>query len=134
MPDAAANWFGLYTEPQGEFRATAGLQRVHIECWLPVMVVCRRVRGRPVERQAPLMARYLFVRLPRWRLSETRAVIGVQEILPHEHEPQPIPAREIESLQQRQANGEFVFRSTASDRRRRKKILRALAELACMRQ
>lgn len=134
MGDAAADWFGLYTEMQGEFRALAGLQQLQIQCYLPTMTVCQRIRGRMAERQSPLLTRYLFVHLAGWRLSETRAVVGVQEILPHGRVPEPISAREIENLQEREQSGEFVFKPTVSDRRRQRRVLRSLAELVVLKQ
>ena len=134
MGDAGADWFCLYTGVGDEFRARAGLEAQQLQCYLPVMVVARRVRGRVVEKRLPLLSRYLFVCMDGRELSQARSVIGVEGILPREHEPLPIPAYEIERLQEREAAGEFVFKLlTYTDRRRQRRVLRSLAELAVVR-
>jgi hypothetical protein len=106
-------WYCIFSAVGCEARVLAGLQQRKFLAYLPIMVMCRRVRGRLVECRAPLLGRYLFA-CPDCleRLAQIRAVPGVQEILPHEHEPQVIPAGEVERMMAREEAGEFVFRPT----------------------
>ena len=123
------NWFCIYSAIAGEFRALRKLEQRGLQCYLPLLTSQRRIGGRVVSRRAPLLARYLFVLTDLDRLSAIRELTEIQEILPHEMMPQPIAAIEISSLQEREQAGEFVFRNTTADRRRRRQILRSFQEL-----
>src|SRR5580765_4610072 len=125
-------WFCLYTAIASEFKAMAGLNAHNFQCYLPLLSRKRQISGRVVTRTSPLLARYLFVCVPPEELAVVHNIRGVQEILPHEQEPIPIPVHEIENLQERERNGEFVFRDTARDQRRLRKILKSFRELAIL--
>jgi len=131
MSRATTNWFCIYSTVAGEFRALADLEARNIPAYLPLATKIRHIRGQRRERQTPLLPRYLFICLEDFnRLGEIRDLATVSEILPHDFEPQAISSTEIVKLQEREASGEFIFKPTATDRRRRHQILRSFKELA----
>lgn len=126
------SWFCVYTAIASEFKAMAGLKAHDFQCYLPLLSRRRQISGRVVTRTSPLLARYIFVCIPREDLAAVHTIRGVQEVLPHELEPIAVPACDIERLQERERNGEFVFRDTARDQRRLRKILKSFRELAIL--
>ena len=56
-------WYVVHTQPQGESRAKANLERQGYEVYLPRCRKWRRHARRAEIVAAPLFPRYLFVRL-----------------------------------------------------------------------
>ena len=129
------NWFCLYSTIAGEFRALADLQSRKFIAYLPLATRIRTARGQRQEHKTPLLSRYLFICLSDFnRLGELLEIPTISEILPHEFEPIPVPAVEIGKLMQREANGEFKFKETVTDRKRQRKILRRFEDLVILRK
>lgn len=129
------NWYILVSTIAGEFRALADLQSRKFDAYLPLQTRIRTIRGQKRPYDSPLLPRYLFVCVDDAdSLGEVRSLATVQEVLPHEHAPIPIPAHEIDSWKRRQEAGEFRFRETVTGRKKHRKILRAFQELVVLRE
>jgi hypothetical protein len=122
-------WFAIVTELNRESLAVTGIERLGVQVYQPIAISRRVFRGKLVDRQSPLFARYLFAMTDKCRLAEIVAVPAVVGALPLGREPEPVPVGAVKALQEREANGEFRFSSTASGKRRRRRVLRSLREL-----
>lgn len=128
-------WFVIYSEIGHEFEAWANLAMRGFGVYMPLAT---RVRRKPLKTsKTPLLARYLFVNMDEGasaeQLARLRAARGVQEMLPHDQDPQPLSSwdvRHLERLQRAEASGEFVFSDTATGKKKEKKTLRSFQELA----
>lgn len=93
-----------------------------------------RVRGRLIEKRAPLLGPYMFAHSLMANLSELRDIPGVWGVLPVGREPEPIPSGIIDNLQTRELTGEFTFKDTQTDKRRHRRILRSFKELGILQE
>lgn len=57
-----SRWYVVYTKPREEDRAREHLERQGHQCYLPLLSLEKRRRGRVVPVTEPLFPRYLFIR------------------------------------------------------------------------
>lgn len=103
-------WYVVHTQPQGESKALANLERQGFRTYWPRFAK-RRSHARRVDTvPASLFPRYLFVRLDPdnapWRA--VRSTYGVAELVCQGDRPSPLPDGVIEALQARQGEDGLV--------------------------
>ena len=103
-------WYVVHTQPQGESRAKANLERQGYEVYLPRCRKWRRHARRAEIVAAPLFPRYLFVRLDldcqRWR--PVLSTFGVADLVSRAGAPSPVPDGIVEAIRSREDAGQFV--------------------------
>lgn len=95
-----SGWYVVYTQPNGEARALANLQRQGYETYMP-RYRRRRTHARKADVvERPLFPRYLFVALDlmraRWR--PILSTFGVCDVVRNGDLPAPVPAGIVEEI------------------------------------
>ena len=98
-----ARWYLIHAKPGCEATAQANLERQKYRVYYPRLLRRVRVRGRWVERVAPLFPRYLFLRLDvgREAMAPVRSTVGVASIVRFGFDYTVVPDAVIERLQTR---------------------------------
>lgn len=103
-------WYVVHTQPQGEIRAKANLERQGYCVYLPRCRKWRRHARRTEIVAAPLFPRYLFVRLDiesqRWR--PVLSTLGVANLICRGGAPMPVPEGIVEAIKAHEDAGHFV--------------------------
>jgi transcriptional antiterminator RfaH len=107
MSHAGCRWYVVHTQPNGENRAAAHLERQGFKTYLP-RYRKRRRHARRVEMVAsPLFPRYMFVAIDmavqRWR--SIYSTVGVSRIVTVGDEPTPVTDALIADLKARENDG-----------------------------
>ena len=116
--DPGCAWFAVWTEPRGERRVMAGLERAGFPCYLPSLAdkIVRRGEALPVERMAA--ARYLFVGLSAAapEFGAVHAVDGVKALVAAAGAPLRVPACVLQAYADALACRTVDFRGGAVSR------------------
>jgi hypothetical protein len=116
--DPGRAWFAVWTEPRGERRVMAGLERAGFACYLPSLAdkIVRRGEALPVERMAA--ARYLFVGLSAAApdFGAVHAVDGVRALVAAAGTPLRVPASVLQAYADALASHTVDFRGGAVGR------------------
>lgn len=93
-------WYAAYTSPHHEKFVAAQIRNQQIACFLPLYRSVRRWKDRRKELDLPLFPSYVFIHLAlRDRLQVLR-LPGLVHLVTFHGKPAPLPAAEIEMLQQ----------------------------------
>jgi transcriptional antiterminator RfaH len=103
-------WYVIHTQPKGEIRAKANLERQDYEVYLPRCRKWRRHARRAEIVAVPLFPRYLFIRLDiesqRWR--PVLSTFGVADFVCRSGAPTPVPEGVIEGIKSSEDADRFV--------------------------
>lgn len=101
----ACNWYALYTRHQHEKVVTQALTTKGFETLLPLYESVRRWKDRTKVLSLPLFTCYVFVKGGLERRPEIMNTPGIYELLSSGGQPIPIPAAEIEAIEQMMNSG-----------------------------
>lgn len=101
----ACNWYALYTRHQHEKVVTQTLTTKGFETLLPLYESVRRWKDRTKVLSLPLFTCYVFVKGGLERRPEIMNTPGIYELLSSGGQPIPIPAAEIEAIEQMMNSG-----------------------------
>ena len=102
LPQAAPNWYALYTRSNFEKRVAADLLAAGVDAYLPLVVQVHRWKDRKKVVESPVFPGYVFVRMidsPESRLRVVRTT-GAVRILGGANSIEPIADTEVESVRQ----------------------------------
>lgn len=94
------HWYALYTSARAEKQVKERLDRMNIECWLPLHRTPRVWSDRVKMVDVPLFTSYIFVRCAEYELRPLLTVYGVARIVYYDGKPAVIRDREIEAIKQ----------------------------------
>jgi len=114
-------WYAARAKPGQERIAIDNLKRQDFEAYYPRMTIERAKHGRVVRESEALFPGYLLIRFAlataSWRaINSTRGVIRLLSFA-QEGTPSPLPAGEIESLQEREKAGQLYVSEVVRLRR-----------------
>lgn len=96
-------WYLVHTKPKQELCALQNLQQQGFQCYLPVILRERLVRGALTTRDEPLFPRYLFIRLGQGESARSwspiRSTRGVSRLVVFGTEPAKVDDSLIAVLQ-----------------------------------
>jgi transcription antitermination factor NusG len=99
------NWYALYTCPRHEKRVAEQIERRSFPCFLPLYRSVRRWKDRRKELDLALFPGYVFVRMALANRLRVLQLPGVVRLVSFHGQPAPLPAEEIEALQDRLSRG-----------------------------
>ena len=93
-------WYAAHTKPREEIRALENLSRQGFECFLPMLVIEKIVRGRLKAVKEPMFSRYIFVQVEsqNQNFSLIRSTKGVDKLISFGQLPCAVPDKVIEAL------------------------------------
>ncbi|GJL81924.1 MAG: transcription antitermination protein RfaH [marine bacterium B5-7] len=98
------SWYLIYCKPRAENTALTHLDRQNYTCYLPMLRVTRKVRGKLTDRIEPMFPRYLFISLDtqtdNW--APIRSTVGVTHLVRFGVEPTVVPDSLIQTLMDRE--------------------------------
>ncbi|MCC7017232.1 MAG: transcriptional activator RfaH [Rhodospirillales bacterium] len=107
-------WFVVHTQPNGETKAVAHLERQNLHVYLPRFLKRRRHARRTDWTPRPLFPRYLFVRMDlevtRWRA--INSTVGVNHLVCNGNRPLPVDDGVIADIRSRENESGFVVLNT----------------------
>jgi len=114
MSEAAARWYVVQTQPNGEAKAALNLKRQGYEIYLP-RYLKRRSHARKIDITArPLFPRYLFVAVDqatqRWRAIQS--TFGVARLVCNGDAPASVPEGVVGLLKAREGADGFIRMET----------------------
>jgi transcriptional antiterminator RfaH len=99
----AVRWYLIHTKPTREGVAEVNLRRQGYDVYYPRLVRPARIRGRWVDRVAPLFPRYLFLglALDDQEIGPVRSTLGVANVVRFGNDYTPVPEAVVEDLRMR---------------------------------
>jgi transcriptional antiterminator RfaH len=99
----AVRWYLIHTKPGRETVAEVNLRRQGYLVYYPRLLRSMRIRGRWVERVAPLFPRYLFLGLAvgQQEIGPVRSTLGVANVVRFGCDYTPVPDGVVEEIRMR---------------------------------
>ena len=91
-------WYAIYTRSRFEKKVYQDLQKINIECFLPIQKVLKQWSDRKKWIEEPLFRSYIFVRVSENEYYEVLKVNGVQWFVTSEGHAIPVREKQIEIL------------------------------------
>lgn len=91
-------WYVLYTAPRAEKQVKERLEKINIECWLPLHRSPRVWSDRIKMIDVPLFMSYVFVKCKEYELRPLLTVYGVSRIVYYNGKPAVVREKEIEAI------------------------------------
>jgi transcription antitermination factor NusG len=122
------NWYALCTCPRHEKRIAEEMRRRDWACFLPLYHSVRQWKDRRKKLEMVLFPGYVFVRLELANKLRVLQLPGALRLVSFNGQPAPLPASEMESLQNRLADGSKIEPHPYLRRGRRVRIRRGPLE------
>ncbi len=100
-PDAALNWYALYTRPRHEKCVAHQIEQRSISCFLPVYRTVRRWKDRRKELELALFPGYVFVHLALQDRLRVLQLPSAVRLVSFNGQPAALPEAEIDGLRER---------------------------------
>ena len=94
------NWYVLYTAPRAEKQVKERIDRLEVECWLPLHRTPRVWSDRVKIVEIPLFSSYIFVRCTDTVLHDLLKVYGVIRIVFYNQKPAVVRQVEVDAIRE----------------------------------